>query len=75
MKWSNLTRTLNLPGHDSESSDEEHMPVLDHEYVPHKGAVNRLKAMHGSPIVATWNDENEVAIYDIKGALTKLENR
>lgn len=37
--------------------------------------MNRLKALHGSHIVATWNDENEVAIYDIKAALQNLQNR
>lgn len=37
--------------------------------------MNRLKALHNSHIVATWNDENEVGIYDIKAALTNLQNR
>lgn len=76
MKWSNLHTTLDTPEQDSdESEDEEKTPVLQHEFVPHKGAVNRLKSMHGSHIVATWNDENEVGIYDIKSALTNLQDR
>jgi hypothetical protein len=43
------------------------------ECVPHKGAVNRIRSMHGTGIVATWNDENEVAVYDISKAIEALD--
>lgn len=71
MKWSNLNKTLNKGDADSDESDSEE-PTLQHEYVPHKGAVNRLQSLHGSHIVATWNDEAEVGIYDVKAALINL---
>lgn len=74
MKWSNLHKTLNKPDADSDASEDEEEPTLHHEFVPHKGAVNRLKTLHGSHIVATWNDESEVGIYDVKAALINLQN-
>ena len=43
------------------------------EAVPHRGCVNRIRSMQGSGIVATWNDENEVGIYDISAAVEALD--
>jgi hypothetical protein len=40
-------------------------PIIRFETVPHRGAVNRVRSMHGSPIVATWNEDAEVGIYNI----------
>ena len=42
---------------DSEEEEENFKdPVMKFETVPHKGCVNRIRSMHGSGIVATWND-------------------
>ena len=43
------------------------------ETVPHRGCVNRIRSMHGSGIVATWNDENEVGIYNVSQAVEALD--
>lgn len=59
--------------HDDESQsesdeDEENKssdPVMRFEVVPHKGCVNRIRSMYGTGIVATWNDDAEVAIYNV----------
>lgn len=48
-------------------------PVIRFESIPHKGSVNRLRSMYGSPIVATWNDEGEVGIYNIQAAVQALD--
>jgi hypothetical protein len=53
--------------------DNDKDPVMKFECVPHKGAVNRIRSMHGTGIVATWNDENEVAVYDISKAIEALD--
>jgi ribosome assembly protein RRB1 len=68
MKWTNMAQTLKPANPEESDSDEpeEEQPSLMHEIVPHKGGVNRLRTMHGSSIIATWNDEAEVAIYDVK---------
>lgn len=75
-----MEKTLkNRMNKESDSDEEEENtssdPVLIHEIVPHKGGVNRLKSLHGSHIVATWNDEAEVGIYDVKQAVRSLEAR
>jgi ribosome assembly protein RRB1 len=41
--------------------------------VPHKGSVNRIRSMHGTGIVATWNDDGEVGIYDVSSAVEALD--
>lgn len=48
-------------------------PVMRFEAVPHKGCVNRIRSMYGTGIVATWNDENEVGIYDVSAAVDALD--
>ena len=48
-------------------------PIIRFETVPHRGTINRLRSMHGSSIVATWNDEGEVGIYNISGAVEALD--
>ena len=70
MKWSEMYKTVNEDEVDSDiDSDEENEkyrePVIRFEAVPHRGAVNRVRSMHGSPIVATWNEDAEVGIYNI----------
>mmetsp|Transcript_9287 Transcript_9287/g.15633 ORF Transcript_9287/g.15633 Transcript_9287/m.15633 type:complete len:115 (+) Transcript_9287:738-1082(+) len=48
-------------------------PVIRFESIPHRGCVNRIRSLHNSNIVATWNDEGEVGIYNIEPALTELD--
>lgn len=67
MKWSEMHKTLKDDEEESESGSEEDEkePVMRYEVVPHKGCVNRIRSMHGTPIVATWNDDCEVGIYNV----------
>ena len=78
MKWSNMHKTVNEDDIESDSdedaeNDKYRQPVIRFESVPHRGAINRIRAMHGSPIVATWNEDGEVGIYNISSALDELE--
>lgn len=79
MKWSDMCKTLKdddeveQEDEDSENEANDKDPVMKFEYVPHKGCVNRIRSMHGTGIVATWNDENEVAVYNISSAIEALD--
>ena len=46
---------------------------MKYECVPHKGSINRLKSMHGTGIVASWNEDGEVGIYNISNAVEALD--
>lgn len=48
---------------------------MRYESVPHKGCVNRIRSMYGTGIVATWNDQNEVGIYDVSSAVATLDEK
>lgn len=77
MKWSEMVKTLHdddMPQDNSEDDEEDIInkmnqappePVIRYESIPHRGAVNRLRTLCGSPIVATWSDEGEVGIYNV----------
>jgi WD40 repeat protein len=59
---------------DSDEADAHFKePTMRFETVPHRGAINRLRTMHGSPIVATWNEDGEVGIYNVAQAMEELE--
>lgn len=78
MKWSDMCKTLkddDVEGQnsDSDADDNDKDPQMRFECVPHKGCVNRIRSMHGTGIVATWNDENEVGIYNISAAIEALD--
>ncbi len=77
MKWSDMCKTLkddDVEGEGSESDGEyDKDPEMRFECVPHKGCVNRIRSMHGTGIVATWNDESEVAVYNISSAIEALD--
>lgn len=62
-----------LESGEEDNEEEARDPVMRFETVPHRGCVNRIRSMHGSGIVATWNDENEVGIYDISQAVEALD--
>lgn len=71
MKWAEMYKTDKEDEVNSDmDSDEEAQavkePIIRFETVPHRGAVNRIRSMHGSPIVATWNEDAEVGIYNIQ---------
>ena len=78
MKWSDMHKTLKDDEVESDE-DEEAVnetakdPIMRFETVPHRGCVNRIRSMHGSSLVATWSDENEVGIYDLTSAYEALE--
>lgn len=81
MKWSDMEKTLHddeVAEDNSEDDDDDILekmnaspkePVIKHESIPHRGCVNRLRSLYGTPIVATWNDEGEVGIYNIMQAI------
>jgi hypothetical protein len=47
---------------------------MRYEVVPHKGSVNRIRSLHGTGIVATWNDDAEIGIYDVSKAVEALDS-
>jgi hypothetical protein len=68
MKWSEMWKTLrddDEVNEDDDSDENDKEPEMRFECIPHKGCVNRIRSMYGTGIVATWNDENEVGIYNI----------
>jgi ribosome assembly protein RRB1 len=84
MKWSDMHKTQHDDDSMSEHSDEDEEtlmnkmnnkikePVIRFESIPHRGAVNRIRSLHGSSIVATWSEDNEVGIYNISSAIEDL---
>jgi len=75
MNWCNLTNTLEEDFDEDviKEGEDDDDTTLYYEGVPHKGAVNRLRTLHGSSIVATWGDEGDVSIYDLKEAITRVD--
>jgi len=85
MKWSEMVKTLHDDDVPEDNSDDDEQdiidkmnkappePVIRFESIPHRGCVNRLRTLAGSPIVATWSDEGEVGIYNIQAAINDLD--
>ena len=76
MKWGEMQKTTHEDEELSDSDEEEERnkePVIRFEAVPHRGGINRIRAMHGTPIVATWTEEAEVSIYNISQAIEELD--
>ena len=76
MKWGEMERTTFEDEECSDSEEEAERnkePVIRFESIPHRGCVNRIRSMHGTPIVATWTDEAEVGIYNISEAVEELD--
>jgi len=73
-----MVKTLDddkVPNENSDDDEEDLLakmnkapkePTIRFESIPHRGCVNRIRSLHGSSIVATWNDEGEVGIYNIE---------
>ena len=77
MKWSEMEKTTNEDEYDSDDSEAESKvkePIIRFEQIPHKGSVNRIRTMNHSNVVATWNEDGEVGVYDITPALEELDN-
>lgn len=60
-------------GSEGEDKRKAAQPVIRFESVPHRGAINRIRTMHGSPIVATWSEDCELSIFDISAALEEVD--
>jgi ribosome assembly protein RRB1 len=76
MKWSDMRKTVDEDelASDSEEEDEKNRdPVIRFEAVPHRGGINRIRSLHGTPIVATWNEDGEVGIYNVAKAIDALD--
>lgn len=83
MKWDQMEKTLkqdDAPSDDSQDDEEDMMaklaikePVIRFESIPHRGAVNRIRSLHGSSVVATWNDEGEVGVFNVASAVSELD--
>ena len=68
MKWADMHKTTmeDEECSDSEEEAERHRePIIRFEGIPHRGGINRIRSMNGTPIVATWTEEAEVAIYNV----------
>lgn len=76
MKWGDMVATT-LEDEECSDSEEEmernREPVIRFEAVPVRGGINRIRSMHGTPIVATWSEESEVAIYNVASAIEELD--
>ena len=73
MKWCSLDKTLYDDQEELIRDDNPEDSVIYYEGVPHKGGVNRVRSMHGSSVVATWSDEGDVSIFDLKEAIARLD--
>ena len=76
MKWADMQRTTFEDEECSDSEEEElrnREPIIRFEAIPCRGGINRVRSMHGTPIVAAWTDEAEVAIYNISSAVEELD--
>ena len=68
MGWEGMHKTLNDDGEDSENEHEDdwgQSPKLNYKYISHPGAINRIRAMNSSNIVATWSELGTISIYNI----------
>lgn len=78
MKWSDMHKTIKDDEAELEEDEENEThadPVMKYEIIPHKGCVNRIRSMYGTNIVATWNDDAEVGIYDVTQAVEALDTQ
>jgi ribosome assembly protein RRB1 len=77
LKWSDMCKTLrdddDLESGEEDEEQEGKDPVMRFEAIPHRGCVNRIRSLHGSGVVATWNDDNDVGIYDVTQAVEALD--
>lgn len=77
MRMANLHETM----HDDdpeEVGDEnefnEGNPVIIHRSIPIKGGINRIRSMHGTPLVGLQSEARKVKIYDLTSQVSELKN-
>ena len=79
MKFVDLGKTLHdeeeAPAIDEEEEEEEKDATIYCEALQHRGCVNRVRSLHGTSIVATWSDERDVSIFNVRGALEIVEQK
>ena len=76
MKWGDMHKTTFEDEECSDSEEEEarqREPIIRYEAIPNRGGINRVRSMHGTPIVAAWTDEAEVAIFNVASAIEELD--
>lgn len=76
MKWGDMHKTTfeDEECSDSEEEADRHRePIIRYEAIPCRGGINRVRAMHGTPIVAAWTEEAEVAIFNVASAIEELD--
>jgi len=76
MKWAEMNKTTHEDEECSDSSEEEERhrePIIRFEAIPVRGGINRVRSMHGTPIVATWSEEAEVSIWNVASAIEELD--
>lgn len=79
LKLDKLHKTKYDDDSDDESNDDNDDTSLNTESeiflssIEIKHSINRLKAMQFSPIVATWNENNEVSVYNINEKFQQLQ--
>jgi len=76
MKWTDMHKTVNQDDDVSDSDEENDKyqePTLRYESVSHRGSINRIRSMYGTPIVATWNEDGELGIYNVSEAMKELD--
>lgn len=79
MKLDKLHKTKYDDDSEANSENEDSDPDQDAEIflsaVEVKHSVNRLKAMQHSPVVATWNENAEVSIYNLGKKFKQLQEK
>ena len=76
MKWGDMHQTTHEDEECSDSEEEEarnREPIIRFEAIPNRGGINRVRSMHGTPIVAAWTEEAEVAIFNVAQAIEELD--
>ena len=75
MRMANLLKTHRDDDPEADQEDEEKLfnegnPIILHASIPIKGGINRIRAMQGYPLIATWCETRQVKIFDV-GAIAK----
>jgi len=76
MKWSQLSKTEKDDSDAESDSDEDDTqnPKFDFRTIPHRAAINRIRAMPQGPVVSLWSEDGHVHMYSIKKEMEALDN-
>ena len=75
MKWSQLCKTKNdddsivLDSDEEDNDDEAELALLS---IKQNSCINRVKTMNNSPIVALWNENSEINLYNVSKHVESL---